>query len=407
MLFKDLYTKLREAVTGDNSCVEVENYQIQRFSFTSFSSYVLPGEEQRHCQEHKTNFKACYRDRNLVEDVNHEVNVQDVSVDENTNFNYYLLSPKNAGKIKKVVLLFHGFNEKSWDKYLPWGAALADRMDCGVLFFPLAFHMHRAPLSWSDKRKMFELSRQRKAQFPNIVHSTLSNAAISVRMHSLPQRFIWSGIQTYYDVIQLIEALREGGNERIDRDFTFDIFAYSIGGLLAEILMLTNHENYFENTRLCLFCSGPVFNRLSPVSKYILDSEASVALYSYLVEHFDAFLEQDEYLNHFMNKEHTEGKVFRAMLEFKKSRDYRESLLRKFEDRIYAIALKKDAVIPAYEVVHTLNGAYRDIGIRVDVMDFDFPYTHETPFPTHKNNAAEVSKAFNRVFDKVSGFMLG
>ena len=49
---------------------------------------------------------------------------------------------------------------------------------------------------------MFKLSEQRKARFPHIVDSSLSNVAISMRLHSMPQRFIWSGLQSYYDVIQ-------------------------------------------------------------------------------------------------------------------------------------------------------------------------------------------------------------
>jgi len=51
---------------------------------------------------------------------------------------------------------------------------------------------------------MFEMSLKRREKYPNIIHSTLSNVAISMRLHSMPQRFIWSGLQTYYDTIQFI-----------------------------------------------------------------------------------------------------------------------------------------------------------------------------------------------------------
>ncbi|WP_430935398.1 DUF6051 family protein [Saccharicrinis sp. 156] len=405
MLYKDLYSKLKEVVDQNKSKVEFENYQISRLSFCSNSAYVLPGEEIRYCRIHDKYFKVSDQENNLMDDCNHDVNVKDDRVEENKSFNFYLLKPRGTYKLKKMVFLFHGFNEKSWDKYLPWGAAIADRLKCGVVFFPLAFHMDRAPSLWSEKRKMYELSNKRKQQFPNVIHSTLSNAAISARMQSLPQRFICSGLQTYYDIIQLIEELKSGRISNIDPDFSFDIFAYSIGGLLGEILKLTNYNGYFDNARLCLFCSGPVFNRLSPVSKYILDSEANVALYSYLVEHFDKFLIKDAYLNHCLNGDHNEGKVFRSMLEFKRLREYRESLFKEHEEQIYAIALKKDVVIPAFEVINTLNGAYRDIQIKVDVMDFDYPYTHETPFPNNHKIAEKVSRSFNEVFDKVCGFL--
>ncbi len=405
MLYSELYQRLKIALNQDERLFEIDGFDFLQSSFTSHSTFVLPGDDQRYCQNHAQNYEAYYNSNEGLNDFNHDVNVKDNEVKENVSFNYQILAPKGKNKLKKVVFLFHGFNEKSWDKYLPWAAAIADRLNCGVVLFPIAFHMQRAPQSWSDKRKMFELSNKRKQQFPNIINSTLSNAAISVRMQSLPQRFIWSGLQTYYDVIQLIESIKNDQNEWIDPDFSFDIFAYSIGGFLGEILLLTNHKNYFSNSKLCLFCSGPVFNRLSAVSKFILDSEANVALYSYLVEHFEAFLVKDAYLNHYMNGTHTEGKVFSAMLEFKRLREYRESLLKQFEDQIYAIGLKNDTVIPAFEIINTLNGAYRDIRIKVETMDFAFDYSHETPFPVKNKNKDEVNLAFNEVFDKYCAFL--
>ncbi len=405
MLYNELYQRLKIALNQDEKLFEIDGFEFLQSSFTSHSTFVLPGDDQRYCQDHAKNYEAYYNGNKGLNDLNHDVNVKDNDVHENVSFKYQILAPKGKNKLKKVVFLFHGFNEKSWDKYVPWAAAIAERLNCGVVLFPIAFHMQRAPQSWSDKRKMFELSNKRKQQFPNIINSTLSNAAISLRMQSLPQRFIWSGLQTYYDVIQLIESIKNGENEWIDPDFSFDIFAYSIGGFLGEILLLTNHKNYFSNSKLCLFCSGPVFNRLSAVSKFILDSEANVALYSYLVEHFEAFLTKDAYLNHYMNGTHIEGKVFSAMLEFKRLREYRESLLKQFENQIYAIGLKNDTVIPAFEIINTLNGAYRDINIKVETMDFSFAYSHETPFPNKKTISEEVDQAFNEVFDKYCGFL--
>jgi len=174
---------------------------------------------------------------------------------------------------------------------------------------------------------------------------------------------------------------------------------------LAEILKLSNHKNYFDQAKVCLFCSGAVFNRLSPVSKFILDSEANVALYSYLVEHFDSFLKKDPHLHHYIEEDHLEGKVFRAMLEYQKMRGFREGLLKKVEHQIYAISLKQDTVIPSFEVINTLQGAFRNIHIPVDEMDFEYEYTHENPFPLTKVDDALVEKNFQLVFDKVGDFL--
>lgn len=377
------------------------------YHFESQSFDILPGVSEYHCSLHDIDLKEESPFFTEVGIANNIVHIHDVFVEENRFFKYRIIKPIGAQTTKKVIFLFHGFNEKDWDKYLPWANTLCVGTGCSVVLFPIAFHMQRAPKYWSNKREMFKLSKQRSERYPNIVASSLSNVAISMRLHSMPQRFILSGLQTYYDVIHLIEECQNGHHPLIEKDFEFDIFAYSIGGFLAQILKLTNHKGYFTNTKVGLFCSGATFNRLSPVSKFILDSEANVALYSFLVEHFTKILKQDEVLNHFINQDHPEGKIFHAMLEYQKMRTFREDLLKKYEDQIYAITLKKDDVIPSFEVMHTLKGAYRDINIAVDEFDFDRPYTHVNPFPADKSNAEQVAQDYNMVFKKFCDFYNG
>lgn len=404
MNYSDSFVKMKEAFSNVDTAKEMDNIEIRRFSFCSQSYNLLPGKEDYHCEIHDRNFKDNLLFYNDIGTIQYDVHMKDVYVEENRAFDYYLIRPKGAAPAKKVIFMFHGFNEKNWDKYLPWAKALCDRNQVTVVLFPIAFHMQRAPLPWSEKRKMFDLSKKRRERYPNIIHSTLSNVAISMRLHSMPQRFIWSGLETYYDAIQFIEECKNGKNELIDKDFSFDIFAYSIGGLLAQILKLSDHKGYFSNSKVCLFCSGAVFNRLSPVSKFILDSEANVALYSYLVEHFESFLKKDAHLHHYI-EEHPEGKVFRSMLEYQNMREFRENLLKKYQHQIYAISLKKDSVIPSFEIMNTLQGAFRDIDIQVDEHDFEFSYTHENPFPPNHPQAAQVEQQFNLIFDKIAGFL--
>ncbi|PKL89562.1 MAG: hypothetical protein CVV23_04285 [Ignavibacteriae bacterium HGW-Ignavibacteriae-2] len=405
MEYLENHEKLKEAFSSVKSKMEFDDYEIYKFKFDSFSNNILPGNQFYHCEKHQLDFKndtSFYNDVGTIQD---EVHIKDIFVEENRKFDYYVLKPKNSAPVKKVTFMLHGFNEKNWEKYLTWGQAICERSESAIVFFPIAFHMQRAPLQWSEKRKMFELSEKRKKKFPNIIHSTLSNVAISMRLHSMPQRFIWSGLQTYYDIIQFIEDIKNDKHTLIDKNFTFNIFAYSIGGLLAEILKLSNYKNYFDETKVCLFCSGAVFNRLSPVSKFILDSEANVALYSYLVEHFDSFLKKDAMLHHYIGEDHLEGKVFHSMLEYQKMRDFRESLFKKAAKKIYAISLKQDSVIPSFEIINTLKGAFRDIDIVVDEFDFNYKYTHENPFPINCPDSELINENFSMVFDKIGSFL--
>jgi len=382
-----------------NSKMELGEYE-----FESLSYDILPGISGYHCVKHNIDLENKYPFYTEVGTIKENVQNKDISVKENRFFKYNIVKPSGNTTTKKIVFLFHGFNEKDWKKYIPWAERISEGTGSSVILFPIAFHMQRAPKDWSSKREMYKLSEERKEKYPNIVHSTLFNVAISMRLHSMPQRFIWSGLQTYFDVIQLIEECREGKHLYINKDFEFDIFAYSIGGFLAQILKLTNYNNYFSKSKICLFCSGATFNRLSPVSKFILDSEANVALYSFLVEHFEKILQKDNLLNHYIQEDHLEGKIFYSMLDYQKNRSFREDMLRKYESQIYAITLKKDDIIPPFEVMNTLKGAYRDIDIKIDELDFDREYTHENPFPADKEISQQIEKDFELVFKKVCDF---
>ncbi|WP_372751814.1 DUF6051 family protein [Labilibaculum sp.] len=404
MSYSDRFSELKEAFISKELKTDLGDVEVYSFPFHSKSHDILPGKPAYYCMQHKQHFHEKEDPFYDIGSIKDDVYIKDTMVEENQNFNYHILKPKDKEKIKKLTFLFHGFNEKTWDKYLPWGQAICEKTGSAVLFFPIAFHMQRAPKHWSDKKAMFELSRKRKAQFPNVIASSLSNVAISMRLHSMPQRFIWSGLQTYYDVIQFIDECKSGKHELIDPDFSFDIFAYSIGGMLSQILKLTNYKNWFSESKLCLFCSGAVFNRLSPVSKFILDSEVNVTLYSYLVEHLDSFIKKGNHLQHYMGEEHQEGKVFRTMLDYKMMREFRESLFKNVEHQIYAIALKGDTVFPSYEVENTLKGAARNINIIVEEIDFDYNYTHENPFPTARVDQEKVKACMDEVFEKVSDF---
>jgi hypothetical protein len=66
-----------------------------------------------------------------------------------------------------------------------------------------------------------------------------------------------------------------------------NFFGYSIGGFLTEILCMTNEDDLFSDSRVVIFCGGPTIDRMHPVSKYILDSEALASLSSFFIEHLE------------------------------------------------------------------------------------------------------------------------
>lgn len=406
MIYNKLYHLLKgKSLYADEIIPVDEKSEIRNFEFNSSAYNMLSGNETYYCKAHDSSFKCADYSNSKIEGIEKNIDISDIDILENRNFRYLVFKPASKNKFKEVLLFFHGFNEKYWDKYLPWAKKIADDTGKLVVLFPIAFHMNRAPHLWSDPRKMFDLSLHRRKNFPNIIDSTLSNVAISTRLHACPQRFLWSGLQTYYDVIQFVEDCKAGNHPLIEKDFTLDFFSYSVGSLLAEILKLTNHNNYFDNSKLVMFCGGAVFNRLSPVSKFIIDSEANAAMYSYLVEHLSVHMEKNPRMQHHLGELHPEGLVFRSMLNYSVMLPQREDMFRKVARQILAITLEKDTVIPSYEVINTLQGSKRDIPVDVHVLDFPYDYRHEDPFPVTESISGLVDNSFNEIFKKVTDFL--
>lgn len=405
-MYIDDHHLLKATLNFDDDYIPVGTIAVRNYTYTSKNAYILPGADTYLCAEHGFSVEEPYQSSGQVDMVNGILDVPDSQIKENISFRYHIFSPiEQTEKTKEVVFLLHGLNEKDWDKYYTWAKAIVDRTGKSVVLFPLGFHMNRTPKGWSNSRLMYKASSQRKAALPNIIASSLSNVAISKRLHEKPQRFVWSGLQTYYDIIDFIGDIKAGRHPIIAPDARYDFFAYSIGAFLSQILIISNYNGYFDHSKLCMFCGGPVFNRFSPVTKFILDSEANVILYSFLVEHLESHLKKDARLNHYLNGNHTEGIVFRSMLDYKVNSEMRENAFHKLSSQIMAIGLKQDTVIPPYEIINTLQGKYREIPIRVDILDFPYKYKHEDPFPTVEKLRNETDEAFNSVFDSICTFL--
>jgi hypothetical protein len=392
----------------DSEAAEVEDqdkkFSIHRLQFASENYRILPGEDRYEDRGEIFSRTPDYQNA-ISPEINELLNLEDSKVTENKRFSYTIFKPKNGTKAKEVIILLHGLNEKTWHKYLPWAKILMEITGKTVVLFPIAFHMNRAPAAWSDFRLMNDLRYVREGLFPAISGSSFANIAMSTRLHILPQRFFWSGVQTFKDILQLMNEAKAGSHPLIDQNASFDFFAYSIGAFLTEVLMMSNPEGLFSQSKLFMFAGGAVFNRMSPVQKTILDSEANIALYSFFLENFDSYLKVDKRLAHYFSQAHPEGMVFRSMLDYHKLREFREEKLKAISERIAAIALRKDKVVSCYEVQNTLNGADRDIPVEVKVVDPPYNYTHENPFPVKEKIQEEVNIAFDEIFGIAGEFL--
>ena len=398
---QNIFDSAKPIINNTGSGIDIHN-----ILFESDSRELLPGADFYSCKEHSTVFneKLSLRNTDAFNSYPDILKNNDIDIIENREFRYTIFKKAGPEKARGIILLFHGLNEKYWDKYLPWAEKLVELTGKAVVLFPIAFHMNRVPAEWSDTRTMSTVAGIRRKNSPLIVNSTFANAAISARIEMIPQRFFWSGLQTFFDVVKLIKEIKNGQNPLIKSDSSIDLFSYSIGSFLSEILLMANPNNFFDVSKLFIFCGGPTLDRMAPNSKFILDSDATIAIYSFYTERLESELKNDKRMNHYFNERHPAGLYFRSMLSYQKNKDLREKRFREISSQIKAIALKKDTVIPANEVLNTLNGDYRDIPVKVDIFDFNYYYSHITPFPVNNDREEEVNNEFNKVFTLAGEF---
>ncbi len=331
--------------------------------------------------------------------------MDDSAIESNNSFQYYLFENLDKQKPKGVIFLFHGLNEKKWDKYLPWAYQLTKQTGKSVLLFPIAFHMNRAPLSWSDVRLMKTVSTARNEKSEN-TNSSFANAALSERLESYPERFYLSGLQTYIDVCKLIELIKANEIKEIPAVTNFDLFGYSIGAFLSLLLLMDNPLGFFTNSKLFMFCGGTTIDRIFPVSKYILDKLA----YDSVTEYFNNFLCEriihtsmlDNELGKFLCNE----SYFQSLISCNLEKELREKRLTEIGERISTIVLNQDEVIPPDGVIAELKGQYSKVKAKFEIRDFDYPYNHAIPFPLLEKYKLRVDNSFKSLFDNAAGFLV-
>ena len=329
----------------------------------------------------------------------------DKNVKENMKFRIPILKPAGNRSFSKAIFLMHGLNEKHWEKYLPWALHLMEETDSPVILFPIAFHMNRAPESWANPRDMMRVASERKKFVGNGAETSFVNAALSHRIQFAPHRFFSSGMQTYYDVIKFIDEIKTGGHPFLNKNCSFDFFSYSIGTTLTEVLLTSNYNNYFEDSKAFLFCGGAALDTAAPVSKTIIDSEAYTELFSWFGSLFESVTDMSRRVKEIFFQELPEVQNFKSFLFYDKMQLFRESALRRSNGRIRELSLSKDVVFSPESTSKTLKGYNGDINILTESMDFPFEYRHEDPFPLLEDQKNSVNSSFNEVFSRASSFL--
>jgi hypothetical protein len=398
--YSEIYEQFRTAFDPHKDAVALPDLEttITMHSFTSDGRSILPGLEVYECEHHGTVFNK--EEPHHIDDNTLPLHAPDWSIENNIHFSYPIIAGRDASN--GVIIMLHGLNEKKWDKYLPWAYKLASLTNKKVILFPIAFHMNRAPEEWSDKKLMQMTADMR--QHDN-VNTSFVNAAISSRIEQNPQRFFWSGLQTFMDIHKLFKNIRGGEITSINKDAAIDFFGYSIGAFFSTILFMANPDDLLAESRLFAFCGGTTMDRMYPSSRYILDYNASLALHDFFAKKINNDFADEERLLHYLGDQHTGEGYFKTMLLYHHYIDERETRLKEIQNRVKAVSLKKDTVIPPVEILNALNGRYRDIQIPVEVLDFDYPYSHIAPFVAMPKYDKQVTAAFDEVMGRAAMFL--
>ena len=384
MLLSDLSKNLAGKFTLENPCYPLdENMVCYTHDFQSDISF--------HSDNEKINLDGTHLDSGEK---------------ENQKFRYAIFAPARNKKFSEAIILLHGLNERYWEKYLPWAYHLVLQTQKPVILFPIAYHINRSPQTWKCPRAMYQFSAFRKASVPSIENSTFANVALSLRIDNCPELFSMSGIQTYFDIIKLASDMKAGHFNIFENDCHIDFFAYSIGALLTETLLMSNPLQLFSGSKAFFFCGGATFDKINGSSRAIMDSQAFANLYQYMLNNGEVLKNEIKIPKQQRHLMKDGWKAYLAMSGIQKYFNFRVNAFKHLISRIQAIGLTKDFVVPGLSIKETFGNVFHNNGFDVDVMDFPFKYSHESPFPVNDQRLNDtVTQSFNMVFNKASLFL--
>lgn len=372
-------------------------YQLLKDQFSPGTATHIPGEDGLLLKSepfHST--ESCHVSRSIPNNRdNQSFDIEDRPDNPNGDFSYPVFYPNDKASFDQCIILLHGLNERSWDKYLPWGYQLAKNTGRPVILFPIAYHMNRSPHEWSNPRAMMPFVKQRKNR-SQVSDLTVANVALSQRLTDQPERFLLSGYQAANDILQLTNRIHSGLHPAFKKGTQIDFFTYSIGTFLAQNLILAHGNDLLSNSKFFFFCGGSTFSEMHGISRYIMDSLAFNRLINYYNVELKTITKKQSQLNSVLN--HTAlGDAFSSMISLASLKRKGQNYFNQFKDRISAVSLAKDSVILPEAIHETLKGT------AFEIWDFDFNYSHEVPFPILTNKLVnKVNEAFDRLFIKAS-----
>ncbi len=377
--YQDISKRFRHRkVWDDHTPIEFPDELADLFflSFRSSGGRYLLGHTSYRCEEHGIDFPG---ETTLHSPTDHLIN-------QNLEFRYPLVRDHAAAgaprKHRRGIILFHGLNERSFSKYIPWAYHLWAALRAPVILFPLSFHINRVNPRWMFGQQQNYEQRLAIAGNEN-VHRF--NAVMSDRLGAHPDRFFWGAIQSYWDVVDLVRTVRAGTHPHFTEDAVFDLFGFSAGGFVSLALMLENTEGLFDESRAVLFSTCAAVRDMSLSSPLIVDQHAEIALMQLYAKSPQKFSTTRQL--HWLH-EHSEGKWLNGFCGLRPDRSLLDGRLKEIAPRLFGIANSNDQVIPAGGMYNALQGIRRDIPVRIEELELGI---HENPFASRNYETIDRS----------------
>lgn len=244
---------------------------------------------------------------------------------------------------------------------------------------------------------------RRKQEVEHLDNSTFVNVALSYRLSDTPLRFYISGKESMFNLWQLFREIKTGQHPLFEKDSSINIFAYSIGAFLSQILMLANPEHLLDDSKLFLFCGGSIFSQMDGSARDIMDREAYRRVKNYFLNDFLTKNDEQRMLPVLYEEDFME-KAFKAMIRPEVMKNYRESFFERIQDRLRIVTLKKDTVMPTQGVIEALGP--KCVDTILEELDFPYEYSHQNPFPTNTGATPEMLyQSFTGIFNRVANFL--
>ena len=320
-------------------------------------------------------------------------------------FRYSIFSKADSEPSSKAILLLLGLNEKQSDKYLCWAKSLVETTNKPVILFPVLFPIGR---NWNklQERRVNSISKNKNGLFQSSTKTIENKLVLSQRLKDLPERVTISGFRSIVDIVKLTAELNEGNHPLFKPGTSVDIFGYSIGAFIAQVILLANPRNLFEKSKFLLFCGGSFFNKIIANSRISMDALAFKKLQTFYDREIrEKYAHAKKYLDS-LSFENI-NLAFKTMLSAEKFKRFREKMFKQFSNQIHAIALVKDSFMAPEHIYSSLRGEGGIIPVSINVLDYPYAYTHETPFPIgndpEKNST--IDSCFNSTFTMVANFL--